>query len=113
MDNAETMNACPASVSHFRDDARPLNSEKHLAAEEPTGSESNRGTLLYTFSGPRRPEDGFDVFCKELGYECKCLDTEISSDHNLLDTDVWTTLMKDLPMYDGHITMRHLHCGEE
>ena len=47
-----------------------------------------KGKMLYLFSGPLRPADGFDLYCRQLGFQCQCVDTEISPSHNLLDVDV-------------------------
>ena len=32
--------------------------------------------VLYLFSGPRRPDDGFEQACMELGMKCTCVDVE-------------------------------------
>ena len=62
-----------------------------------------KGKMLYLFSGPLRPADGFDLYCRQLGFQCQCVDTEISPSHNLLDVDVAEVLDRDLAHYDGRL----------
>lgn len=59
--------------------------------------------ILYLFSGPHRPQDGFEAFCKQLGVTCDCIDIEYDESHDLLDEDFWTRLERRLDDYDGYL----------
>ena len=61
------------------------------------------GKVLYLFSGPARHQDGVQSCLEALGIPCKCMDTEISPDHNLLDQSVWDELWKVLDDYEARL----------
>ena len=68
-----------------------------------TESMKQRGKVLYLFSGPTRHRDGVETFLRAEGIQCKCLDTEISLDHDLLDQANWDSVWKDLDEYEGRL----------
>ena len=59
--------------------------------------------VLYLFSGPLRADDGFDKFRRDEGYECDCIDIEVSLDHDVKDQTFWESLRKRLREYDGYL----------
>ena len=61
------------------------------------------GKLLYLFSGHARPEDGVDVFSAALGFQCRCIDTEISPERDLLDDAIWQNVWDELHQYEARL----------
>ena len=62
-----------------------------------------QGNVLYLFSGPERHRDGVQCWLEAEGIQCRCLDTEISTDHDLLDQSNWGELWKVIDDYDGRL----------
>eukprot|EP00435_Cladocopium_sp_Y103_P067260 s724_g29.t1 len=63
----------------------------------------NEFRILYLFSGPKRSTGGFEVYCKNLGMTCRCIDVEYDPKHDLLCQDFWGELHKELDQYDAYL----------
>ena len=59
--------------------------------------------VLYLFSGPRRPGDGFEQACMELGMKCTCVDVEYNPKQDLLCQDYWESLQNEMDQYDAYL----------
>ena len=89
-----------SDVHDSTDTALNLPPSKHGRVGE-TNREHRR--ILYLFSGPRRPDDGFEKFCRDRGVTCDCIDIEYDESHNLLDQTFWEQLEQKLDQYDGFL----------
>ena len=84
-------------------DLRQGNSINESNPEAKMSKSESLGKVLYLFSGPERHHDGVQSWLGKLGITCKCMDTEISADHNLLDQSVWDNLLKVLDEYEARL----------
>lgn len=86
-------------------DPRPVNSinETVPVAGEAAQNPQSQGSVLYLFSGPMQHRDGVQRWLEAEGVQCRCLDTEISPDHDLLDQSNWDNLWKVLDDSDGNL----------
>ena len=63
----------------------------------------HRFKVLYLFSGPWRPTDGFESHCRNLGMDCTCIDIEYNDAHDLLDQNFWEELEGRLDEFDAYL----------
>ena len=101
----QNVTACSSEEAYNSLLSNSTNDNTVLERVQATESGSDRGKVLYLFSGPMRHQDGVDVWLESQGIQCKCLDTEISLDHDLLDQSNWDVVWRDLDEYDGRLLL--------
>ena len=103
-DQSDTANetASPAETLTGQQEQN-LTNAPHPETLDNTACLNPGNAVLYLFSGPLRHNDGVPHFLAARNIECRCVDTEISPDHDLLDQSNWESLWEELPNYEARL----------
>ena len=96
MAEAETVSPANASLEEQLEPPKKRIRTSVAAAKRPL--------LLYLYSGPYR-HDSVSRYLQEHGWDCREVDIEAKTEDDLLDDDVWNTILDQIKrgVYDGYL----------